>query len=103
MIATVISLILLLISFVFVRSCIVLSSKKKYLRRVKANVFVYFVAIVLSLLPITRWMMIGVIPIVTAIWFYSSYFDDSYNHDTIGFTDDTIFGKIVIGIFTYKV
>lgn len=92
MMVTVIALVVLLISILFIKSTIIITLDGE-VRTAKVNVFLYILCSVLAFVPFARWFVMFGTPIIATVWFGSDGFDRFHS---IELSDDTFIGKILL-------
>lgn len=91
---TIITLIVLLISVLFIKSTTITVYGK--CRKAKVPVLIPILVAILAFIPIVKWVVMFVTPLVTVIW-YASDGSDDYDRRTVKkISEDTLIGKILL-------
>lgn len=94
MIVTVVTLIVLLISILFIKSTVIYGHGKP-IRTAKVNIFICILAGVLAFVPFAKWVVVVCTPIIMCIWYATNGFVDD-NSQYIELSSDTFIGKILL-------
>lgn len=98
MIGTLITLIVLLICFVFVKSTIFTPSSyrnKDEAKPAKVNILIATVCAILAFIPIVKWIVLPTVPLMTVIWYFTDGFDNSGDW-SLKLDDKTTMSKILL-------
>lgn len=90
---TIITLIVLLISVLFIKSTTI--TEYGECRKTKVPIVIFVLGVILAFIPFVKWAVMLATPIATIIWYASNGFDD-YNSRTIEISEDTTIGKILL-------
>lgn len=94
MIVTLITLVILLISILFVKS-VTITYRHSCGRRTKVNLLLIVITGVLAFVPVAKWIIMFGAPVVTILWYGTDRFEDS-DVARMEIDRDSIFGKILL-------
>lgn len=91
---TIIALIVLLVCILFIKSTIIIEMNMPD-RPAKVNVLVSIACAALAFIPIAKWVILFLVPIVTIFWYCTGGFDDDGSR-AVELSDETTIGKILL-------
>lgn len=95
MMVTVIGLVVLLISILFIKSTTIILKYGMGKRNSRVNVFVCVLAGVLAFVPIAKWIIMIGTPVSVCVWYCTNGFDE-HNLQSVELSEDTFIGKILL-------